>query len=268
MAYIYRHIRLDKNCVFYIGIGSDKNYKRAHNKINRTKFWKNVAKHGYEVDIVLDNLTWEEACEKEKEFIALYGRLDLNNGTLVNMTDGGEGVMGRKFTEATIEKFRHLARNLVRDEEFKRKCGSSMRGKKHSEETKLKMSASQKGRVGPMKGKKHSELARKKISQNNPMLNQEVVEKWKQSIKNRTDEQRLNTKEKIKEAAFNRYSEEALKERYKALGDKMRGVKRPHTSNTMKGKKKEQTCCPNCGIYMSKNHMTRYHTSKCIKKEE
>ena len=29
MAYVYRHIRLDKNEPFYIGIGSDKEYKRA-----------------------------------------------------------------------------------------------------------------------------------------------------------------------------------------------------------------------------------------------
>ena len=30
MAYVYRHIRLDKNEPFYIGIGSDKTYKRAN----------------------------------------------------------------------------------------------------------------------------------------------------------------------------------------------------------------------------------------------
>ena len=29
MAYLYRHIRLDTNEIFYIGIGSDINYKRA-----------------------------------------------------------------------------------------------------------------------------------------------------------------------------------------------------------------------------------------------
>lgn len=28
MAYLYRHIRLDKNEPFYIGIGSDSNYNR------------------------------------------------------------------------------------------------------------------------------------------------------------------------------------------------------------------------------------------------
>jgi hypothetical protein len=32
MAYVYRHIRLDKNEPFYIGVGSDSNYSRAFTK--------------------------------------------------------------------------------------------------------------------------------------------------------------------------------------------------------------------------------------------
>lgn len=44
MAYVYRHIRLDKNQPFYIGIGVDEggNYKRAYNFIKRNNYWKNV----------------------------------------------------------------------------------------------------------------------------------------------------------------------------------------------------------------------------------
>lgn len=95
MVYLYRHIRLDKNEPFYIGIGSDENYKRAYQKESRNKHWKNiVAKTLYEVEILLDNLTWEEACKKEIEFIALYGRNDLKQGSLVNMTNGGDGCVG------------------------------------------------------------------------------------------------------------------------------------------------------------------------------
>jgi hypothetical protein len=102
MAYIYRHIRLDKNEPFYIGVGSDKDYKRAYNKHKRTNFWKNITnKISYEVEILLDNLTWDEACKKEIEFIKLYGRADLGKGPLVNMTDGGEGQYGRKISEET-----------------------------------------------------------------------------------------------------------------------------------------------------------------------
>jgi len=110
MAYVYRHIRLDKNKPFYVGIGEDLSqhkglYKRAYNKKNRSKYWKNiVSKTKYKVDIILDNLTWEEACLKEIEFISLYGRSDLNKGTLVNLTDGGDGIIGQVFSKEVKPK--------------------------------------------------------------------------------------------------------------------------------------------------------------------
>lgn len=110
MAYVYRHIRLDSNKPFYIGIGEDlpKNislYKRAYETTNRNKFWSNIVnKVKYKVDIVLDDLTWEEACKKEIEFISLYGRKDLKKGSLVNLTDGGDGKKGVKDSLETKNK--------------------------------------------------------------------------------------------------------------------------------------------------------------------
>lgn len=98
MAYVYRHIRLDKNEPFYIGIGITKNYSRAYSKKSRNKLWKTIAnKSGYEVEVIFDDLSWEEACQKEKEFISLYGRIDNKNGILSNMTDGGDGTIGIKI---------------------------------------------------------------------------------------------------------------------------------------------------------------------------
>jgi hypothetical protein len=97
MAYIYRHIRLDKNEPFYIGIGNDNSYKRAYYKYDRNYIWKNITnKTKYKVEIILDDLSWEEACEKEKEFISLYGRKDLKKGPLANLTSGGDGTIGYK----------------------------------------------------------------------------------------------------------------------------------------------------------------------------
>lgn len=70
MIYLYRHIRLDKNEPFYIGIGKG---KRAYSKKSRNIHWLNIINSTpYEVEIILENLSWEEACEKEKEFIKLY----------------------------------------------------------------------------------------------------------------------------------------------------------------------------------------------------
>jgi hypothetical protein len=132
VAYVYRHIRIDKNQPFYIGIGSDSQYKRAFEKSRRTNIWnKIIHKTTYNVEILMDGLTWEQACEKEKEFIKLYGRKDLKTGTLVNLTNGGEGALGRKYKMS---------------DETKLKMRNSHLGIKHSDETRLKWSLIRKGR--------------------------------------------------------------------------------------------------------------------------
>jgi len=98
MAIVYIHRRTDNNEIFYVGIGKEE--KRAKSTYKRSKFWRNyVNLHSYEYEIVLDNVSWKEACKKEIELISFYGRRDLKSGTLVNMTFGGEGgatTTGRK----------------------------------------------------------------------------------------------------------------------------------------------------------------------------
>jgi hypothetical protein len=135
MAYVYRHIRLDSNKPFYIGIGEDfsknKNlYKRAYEFINRNKYWLNIInKTKYKIDIILDNLTWEEACEKEIEFILLYGRKDLKKGSLVNLTDGGEGKKGVKDSiETKIKK--SISAKQPKSEKWKLSQSLNKKGKK------------------------------------------------------------------------------------------------------------------------------------------
>jgi hypothetical protein len=116
LHYIYRHVTKDTNIVFYIGRGTKtkedlkhNSYSRAFSK-NRNTFWKNVAnKHGYNVDILIESNSFSFVCQKEIEFVALYGRRDLEKGTLVNLSDGGEsGGLGRiyKPTQESIEKMR------------------------------------------------------------------------------------------------------------------------------------------------------------------
>lgn len=100
MAYVYRHIRLDKNLPFYIGIGTDKNYKRANIRKGRNKLWERIAsKTEINVEVFIDGITWGLACEKEKEFIKLYGRINNKTGILSNLTDGGEGIIGQVISD-------------------------------------------------------------------------------------------------------------------------------------------------------------------------
>lgn len=95
--YLYRHIRLDKNVPFYIGIGTKKdsaNYKtiytRMFEKHGRTKYWKNIYKKGYLCEVLLETDDINFLYQKEIEFISLYGRIDLKTGTLVNLNSGGK----------------------------------------------------------------------------------------------------------------------------------------------------------------------------------
>lgn len=176
MAYLYRHIRLDTNEVFYIGVGTTPH--RAYTKFGRNKHWGNIVnKTKYDIDIIIDDLSYDNALKKEKEFITLYGRKDLNKGTLVNMTDGGDGTIGVIFTEERIEKMlgnKHML-NKKHAEETKSKIREKMGvgkncrmyGKKQSIETIKK-------RTAPNIGRKRSAEIRKilslgKIGSKNPM---------------------------------------------------------------------------------------------------
>ena len=147
MAYVYRHIRLDKNEPFYIGIGSDMTNKRANEKARRSNIWKNiVAKSDYEIEILFNDITYEEAKLKEIEFIKLYGRIDLGNGTLANLTDGGDGLINRVFTQDHKKKLSLSLKGRKISDEQKEKIRKSKLGQKHTKESKLKMSNSGKGR--------------------------------------------------------------------------------------------------------------------------
>jgi len=195
MAIVYAHIRKDTDQIFYIGIGKKK--ERAHSQAGRNKHWKCIVnKVGYEVVIFKEDVTWEEACNLEKSLIKEYGRRDLGTGTLVNMTDGGEGIenpseelreklrykksdahkhllreykKGVKQSKETIEK--RLSHNFHQTEEYRQKQRESHLGKPRSEETKQKLkkpkpprteehsrkiSEAKKGKPSHMKGTKKS----------------------------------------------------------------------------------------------------------------
>lgn len=150
MAYVYRHIRTDKNIPFYIGIClSDDGYKRANSNLGRNNIWNSITqKTEYQVEILLDNLSENEAKKKEIEFIKLYGRLDTNTGILCNMTDGGDGSINRIITEQERIKRSKSRKGIKFTDEWRKKLSESRKGKKVivSEETKLKLSRIMKGR--------------------------------------------------------------------------------------------------------------------------
>ena len=204
MAIVYQHRRKDTLEIFYIGIGS--NLDRAYHKASRNRHWKNIVKKfGYIIEILHENISWEEACKIEQDLIKLYGRKDLREGFLVNKTDGGAG-----------------ATRLIHSDEYK-----------------------------------------KKLKDQGPMSNKDVVDKWKISMYNRSAQEKGDTAQRIKDSVFNSYTKQEIEERYKKMGQKMKDVKRPQTSKTMKGLKRKKSQCPHCDKIGDVSLMTRYHFENC-----
>lgn len=157
MAYLYRHIRLDTNMPFYIGIGIDANYYRANSKKSRNSYWKNiVSKSDYEVEILFEHDDYEFIKEKEVEFISLYGRSDLGLGTLCNLTNGGDGCTGLIHSDEARLKMGAPNKGKIISEEHRRKISEFHTGKIVSEETRRKMSKALSGENSPNYGKKDS----------------------------------------------------------------------------------------------------------------
>lgn len=88
--YIYQHIRLDTNEIFYIGKGTKKLkgnvYHRAYTRSSRNEHWLNIVnKTSYKVEILEEFETEEHCLLKETELIILYGFSWNNTGTLCNI---------------------------------------------------------------------------------------------------------------------------------------------------------------------------------------
>ena len=160
MYQVYRHIRLDKNEPFYIGIGKmSLTYNRSIDK-RRNKIWQQIISeidNKYEVEILFENLSYIQAIEKEKEFIKLYGKIIDDSGTLANILDYGGGMIKGYMSDINKNKLKNrmmnnlYAKNSNWNEERKEKQSLRSRGntnnlgKTWSEKVKQKMS---KGHIG------------------------------------------------------------------------------------------------------------------------
>lgn len=139
--YVYAYLREDRT-PYYIGKGIANRCKEKHNVAippdNRIKFIKT-------------KLTDQEAIQLEIELIAKYGRKDLGTGILRNMTDGGDGVAGRIFTEETRAKISAANKGKPSPMKGKKNPGLSaaLKGKKQSPEHIAKLTEIRKGKPNP-----------------------------------------------------------------------------------------------------------------------
>jgi hypothetical protein len=153
MFYVYEHIRLDTNTVFYVGKGCG---GRVRSKDKRNKHWHGIVnKAGYEGRLIAESNDEELVFLVEQERIDQLRRLGIN---LANKTDGGCG--GTKGYRHTVET-KHL---------ISEKLKGKMSGEKHPRYGLY-------GSDNPMYGRKQSAEARLGMSVNSSMKRPEVVEK-------------------------------------------------------------------------------------------
>jgi len=235
--YVYAFYR-DPECLgppFYIGKGIGNRWRRSarhnrrHNLIKHNICTNLIALYGHvPCRKLYEGLTEGEAHDIEAVLIKRIGRHPY--GSLVNLTDGGEGIVnpsaetrakmsavhkgkivsaevraaqsltrtGRKHPPGTGAKIAEANRRRVVTEQTKAKIRAANLGKTASDETKAKMSASQTGK------KRSSEsIARMIAAQNDPA---------------RLEQNRLNnlgrkrspeTREKMRQAALRRYGRHA-----------------------------------------------------------
>lgn len=164
--YVYEHRRPGEELPFYIGKGSwtpKKAYGRAASDENRNVIWRRtVAKAGgFASAVAAEFFAEADAFAFEAELIALHGRRD-RGGRLVNLTDGGEGGVGRVVKPEALEK--RKATMMARGG-YPKGRPSAMLGKKHTAEAKAAISAGVAGAKNPMHGKTHSAEARAKMAE-------------------------------------------------------------------------------------------------------
>ena len=165
----------DTNDKVYVGITVRKVHRRFHEHIyaaeaekDNFKFHKAIRKYGsqnFHVDCLLSGIPIERLPLFEKACISRFNSYKCG----YNSTPGGDG-MGKEVTDEFRQKISELHKGktpwnkgVPMPDWLKEKLLATHIGKKHSEETRKKMSKARVGRK-PMLGKHHSEETRKRIS--------------------------------------------------------------------------------------------------------
>ena len=109
--YVYAHCKQDGS-PYYIGKGRRDRYLETR---GRSNFWRKCAdKHGINPIFIAKNLTEQEAYSFEKILVEKLGKRTDATGILVNIVDGGRGVIGLKHSDESkaVMSIKHTGKKL------------------------------------------------------------------------------------------------------------------------------------------------------------
>lgn len=247
--YVYQY-KTPEGIPFYVGKGkSDRAFshlqeakKEQPNETNLHKLnkIKKILAAGSEpiIEITYNNLDEETAFDLECFLIAKLGRADLGLGPLTNLTNGGEGLSGlvRDLSGETNPNY------------GKRGEESIWWGRKHSQETKSKMSDWQKGQPKSEAAKANM---RKPKSEAGRLAIAEAQRKLHENGYPHSEESNIKRSNTLKGRPYpmkgKNHSEEA----------------RIKMSTSGKGTKKKTKQCPHCLKEVACHVFTRWHDNNC-----
>lgn len=171
------------------------------------KLYEDIIKYGkvnFKKRILCYCDTMKDLRQAEVEYVELYNTF---KGYGYNLNPGGNGVgIGHKHTNETKKKISETNKGRKLSESHKKKLSEAKKGKKHSEEHKKKNSEAQKGR-------KHSEETKEKMKQ-------PKSDEWKKNAKGRntwskgrklSEEHKKNISLSCKNRKYKPHTDEAKK---------------------------------------------------------
>lgn len=160
--YVYIWYIVETEEVFYVGKGKGKRYRQVS---HRNKFFTDMYNsHNCDVKKIYENLTEDEAFQKEKDTIKWFK--ENTNFRLTNQTDGGDGTSGWKPSQKFKDKQSKIHKEQWQNEKFRDK-----------------MMAIRTDENGPYKSQEfRNRIAQLVQGENNPNYNNKWTDEMKQHL--------------------------------------------------------------------------------------
>lgn len=243
--YVYMLCFSDTMNPYYVGKGSNdrifRHFNKAKNGCKGTLF-NYIRKFG--ASIIIDSFynKEENAFLREIELISIFGRKNVGKGSLVNLTDGGEGNSGVFVSESTRKLLSQRARDMWANSDFKKKTSKLISESLTKETQEIRLKSYQKYLDNPEWRRKFSEIV--KNFQQSPEYRKKLSDSIKESW---TKDRRANYSVKMKEIFDSKRKNSLIGGNRQAWKDtdkkekRINNIKKAFSNNVWKEKQSENT---------------------------